>query len=312
MRFRIISASLAYGALFLLSFNAAHAAQLYLEPDVGRYGPTDTFVLNVRLDTEGECVNAAEVELTYPKNVLRAVDFGRGGSILSLWVHAPELDTDAGVVRFAGGIPGGYCGRVPGDPSLSNILGKVVFTVISAEARTADIAVTSASTVYLSDGLGTVLEPTVRGAKITIAPTSTGVPNPWISEVEDDTIPPDPFLVEVQSTRGVYGGKYYIVFSTIDKQSGMDHFEIFERDAWKTIESPYQLRDQFRVDDIKVRAIDKAGNERLGDFEKDSVPVRQFSLYDYLLLFGVVGVLLLLGWGIYVWQKRDTSPDNNL
>lgn len=284
---------------------SAHAAQLYLDPDQGKYGPGDTFILNVRLDTEDECINAADVLITYPSKTLRAVDFGRGRSILSLWVTEPVLDVEKGTVRFVGGIPGGYCGRVPGDPSLSNILGKVVFTVIAADQDKANINFSSESQVYLSDGLGTKADTKSRGATIALQKTAVGTPDPWLLEVGEDDIPPDPFAVEVQSTRGVYGGKYYIVFSTIDKQSGMDHFELFERGGWITIESPYQLRNQFILDDIQVRAIDKAGNERVGTYEKGSVPIRQFSFSDYLLLIAVVIIVLLLGGGVYFWQKRD-------
>src|SRR6185369_401021 len=120
---------------FLLSASpaSASAASLYLDPGSGTYGPGDTFILNVRLNNEGECINAANVVLTYPTASLRAADFSKGGSILSLWVIEPQIDTKAGTVTFAGGIPGGYCGRIAGDPSLTNVIGKVVFTVTKTE-----------------------------------------------------------------------------------------------------------------------------------------------------------------------------------
>src|ERR1043166_3587861 len=68
---------------------SASAASIYLDPDKGTYGPGDTFIVNVRLNTDGECINAANVELVYPAKSLRAVDFSKGGSIFSLWVTEP-------------------------------------------------------------------------------------------------------------------------------------------------------------------------------------------------------------------------------
>src|SRR5262245_52664189 len=94
-------------ALVLLAPFTASAATLYLDPDSGEYGPGDTFIARVRLLTD-ECVNAASIEVRYPREVLKAVDFSRGSSIFPIWVGEPTLDTAKGVVSFAGGIPGGY------------------------------------------------------------------------------------------------------------------------------------------------------------------------------------------------------------
>src|SRR3954469_243023 len=85
--------------LFALPASAS-AAALYLDPSSGSYGPGDTFIVNVRLNTDGSCINAANVVLTYPAESMRAVDFGKGGSIFSLWVTEPRLDTQKGTVSF--------------------------------------------------------------------------------------------------------------------------------------------------------------------------------------------------------------------
>src|SRR4051812_20788407 len=47
--------------LFFFSFFPfiANAATLYLDPSSGNYGPGDTFIVSVRLQTDSECVNAA-------------------------------------------------------------------------------------------------------------------------------------------------------------------------------------------------------------------------------------------------------------
>lgn len=298
-----------FSVIVLLLPTHAQAALLYLDSDGAEHGLGDTFIVSVRLDNEDECINAAHVEVVYPKDRLRAVDFSRGGSILNLWVEEPKIDTMQGTVSFSGGVPGGYCGRIQGDPALSNILGKVVFTVISADAPKADIDISIASRLYLNDGQGTKADVRTKGATFTLAPDALAPENPWIKEVEADDTPPDPFDVIVESTRGVFGGRYYIVFATEDKQSGMDHFEIYERSAWKTIKSPYNLRDQSLVA-IKVRAIDKAGNERLGDYTEGSAPerVRPFY-YDYLPFIVVIVVFLILAGATLYMRRLHGAPE---
>jgi hypothetical protein len=283
----------------------AAATTIYLDPATGSYGPGDTFVTSVRLETDGECLNAVHTDIVYPKESLKAVDFGRGDSILTLWIGDPRIDNEAGIVSFEGGVPGGYCGRIQGDPALSNVLGKVVFTVISADAKKATILPGSASRIYLNDGLGTAVRPQFTSAAITLLPNSTGAPNPWIEEVEQDSIPPDTFTVQVESTRGVFGGKYYAVFSTVDKQSGMDHFEIFERGGWKTISSPYALWDQTLRSGVQIKAVDKAGNERLGEYIEGSAPPRQYSIGDILLPLIAIAILLLAGLVKFLLYWRD-------
>lgn len=288
------------------------AATLYLDPSSGTYGPGDTFVVNVRLDTKSDgCVNAANIEVAYPKQTLRAADFSRGGSIFTLWISEPQFDLGEGKVIFSGGIPGGYCGRIPGDPAVSNILGKIVFTVISSTEKSAAIQFTPASVLYLNDGLGTKISPALTGSRITIVSTSTLGSNPWLVEVGADTVAPDPFTIQVESTRGVFGGRYYIVFSTVDKQSGLDHYEIYENGAWKKITTPYELRDQSLRGDIQVKAIDKAGNERLGAYTRGSAPPRQYSIEDFLFP-SIALIILVVGLSVHFYRRRKTSHDGDV
>jgi len=296
-------------ALLVFSPLTASAASIYLDPNTGTYGPGDTFEVDVRLNTDSsQCINAGHIEIDYPTAALRAVDFGRGDSIFTLWIADPHIDADKGTVDFSGGTPGGYCGRIPGDPSLSNILGKIIFTVMSSSTKSATVHLSSSSNLYANDGLGTVITPSMSDATITIAPHALSTSNPWLTEVSKDTIPPDPFDIQVESTRGVFGGRYYAVFSTVDKQSGLDHFEILEDGVWKNVVSPHELADQSLTGGVQIKAIDKAGNERLGTYVEGSAPRRIYSIEDFLLPVGALIILLILI-GIYlsVHRKRNAG-----
>jgi len=295
--------------LLILTPVSVSAASLYLDPDMGTYGPGDTFIVNVRLNTDGDCVNAANVVLNYPAGSMRAVDFGKGGSILTLWVIEPKIDTKAGTVTFAGGIPGGYCGRIQGDPSLTNTIGKVVFTVTNASAGSASIRISNASALYLNDGLGTKVTPEVTNATFKLSPEPTLSENPWLSEVGDDKVPPDPFDVIIESTRSVFGGKYYAVFSTVDKQSGLDHYEMVINGTWQRVTSPHVINDQTLQSGIEVRAIDKAGNIRLGTYIEGSAPPRETSPEDYAALLIILALLVVALVGhryLNKWKAKNT------
>jgi hypothetical protein len=287
---------------FLMMPFVTHAAFLYTEVPTGPYGPGDTFIASVRLDNEDACINAGHIEVSYPADLVKPVDFSKGDSLFTLWVGEPVFEK-SGTVVFEGGIPGGYCGRIEGDPSLSNVLGKIVFTVVGAERDVAELSVSPESALYLSDGLGTPTEVRTTGTQVALVPVALGAENPWLAEIEADTVPPDPFAVIVESTEGVFDGYYYAVFATVDKQSGLDHYELFERGVWKVVESPYKLRDQSLEGGVEVRAIDKAGNIQVATFDPLTVPERK-AKPSYLLYAAAVILLAAAGLGAAYLDKR--------
>ncbi len=270
-----------YALYLILHSTFAHATTLTLDPASGSFGPGDMFVVTARIDTDqNECINAATVNLVFPKNLVKVTAVSKGESLMSLWADEPLINNDNGEVSWSGGIPGGYCGRVLGDPGKTNILGKVVFTILStsevSQLGEAEIPLRygSSTQVLLNDGFGTIAPLTTKGATFTRVLRSSGVKNEWLDIVRADTLPPDPFTASIQRDDSTYAGKYFIVFSSIDKQSGVSHFEVMEDDPlrlgferegnvraeFKSATSPYLLRDQSLRSRIVVRAIDNAGN----------------------------------------------------
>src|SRR3989344_187928 len=143
------------------------AATLYLEPPQGQYQQWDTFIVDARIDTEGKCVNAVEANIKFPQDILEAVDFSQGGSILTLWLEKPEISQDKGEVSFIGGIPGGFCGVLPGDPGKSNLLGRIAFRAKISGER-ASLNFSENSKALLNDGYGTEAELSAKGANFVI------------------------------------------------------------------------------------------------------------------------------------------------
>lgn len=267
-----------------------HAASLYLDAGTTSLRQGDTIMLAVRLKVDeraSECVNTASVVLRYPSE-LEPIDTSVGESILNLWLSQPTIDTEDHIITFAGGITNGYCGRVEGDPKLTNKLAEISFrypytTEDVSEARQVAVNFIEDETlVLLNTDQGEPAELSLSGTFLTLeAGKNTEVANDeWLQRVSDDNLPPEKFSLTLVDSREVYGGKTYITFSTTDKQTGLSHYEIMEEPiskfgsfSWGETGQPwitapadtisYILKDQTLNSIIRVKAVDKAGNETL-------------------------------------------------
>lgn len=307
-------------AAMVLVPQTTEAARLYADrenqntPEVG-----DTFLVPIRIDPEDTCINAVELTLTYDPAILSAVDVTRGTSIFSLWVEAPEIDKETGRITLSGGIPGGYCGRVQGDPGLTNRIAEVVFTAIDETRGASSSIAIEAASVYAHDGLGTPVPTIVERLELTVAPDETpGVTNTWLALVSEDTVAPELFEIVLNSDPSVENGKYHIIFKSLDKQSGIDHYEVIETNPeqwgflswiakpahWVVAESPYILRDQKLRSTVQVKALDKAGNERVVTFRAPEDLQRGLTLADYIGLVLLVGVVVLVLLVLWVYLRR--------
>lgn len=297
--------------IFLVgSANSAAAATLYLDPNQKTINRGDSVTVAIRLDTdEGECINAIDGVLTYSENIV-PVDTSRGNSILSVWLEEPTIDKANRTITFAGGIPNGYCGRIVGDPRLTNTVLELVFSSPGLQISTtesgnvASIDFSEQSRALLNDGFGTDAPLQLFGSNITLNKNAgSEVVNDWADRVADDFIPPEEFSITLERSSNAFSNRYFVVFNTTDKQSGIDYYEIIEEPAedrglftwgavdapWVTAQSPYVLQDQSLNSTIRVRAYDKAGNEYVATLVPDEAQ-RTMSLQSKLLLAVIVGV----------------------
>lgn len=268
--------------------SAACAARLYLEPAEGEYHQGDTFIVNARIDIEQDCVNTVKADIGFSTDLMEAVDFSYGNSILTIVPEAPEIKEDAGIISFSGGMPGGFCGALPGDPGKSNLLGKIIFKVNAGSTGNAEVKFLNTSQVLLNDGLGTRADLATEGAVFTVLAGAVEAPQTeWQTELEKDTIPPEPFDIKINRDPAVFDGKYFITFNTTDKQTGVDHYEAKDgRGDWRRVQSPYVLEDQSLEGIIKVKAVDKAGNERIAQYGTE---IRTFLMW---ILIGLAATTL--------------------
>ncbi|MCA9366649.1 hypothetical protein KC887_00085 [Candidatus Kaiserbacteria bacterium] len=311
----------------LLIAPQAQASSLYLDPATATINPGDTIKVAVRLDTNeeaGECINAVDGVVNVSDN-LELLDVSIGSSIFSMWVEQPTINKASHQVTFAGGIPNGYCGRVEGDPRLSNVITELIVRAPlgnTASGTVGDISFAPESTVYLNDGFGTPASPQLYNSLVTITDTpGSEINDEWKLAVEEDTVPPAWFAILLSQNPA---GKYVVSFNSTDKQTGVDHYEVMEQPLeqfgtftwgranapWVTARSPYELKDQSLNSAIYVKAIDKAGNETISTLVPET-SMRTLSTNRLLsfVLWGVLAVLLVAG-GVVIFALRKHRRRN--
>lgn len=316
-----------------------------MDPADASFGPGDAYEVLIKLDTGANCINTVEANITFPQDKIKLVDFITGDSIINIWIDKPnsenmEAANQKGLIYLAGGIPGGFCGRIPGDPGYSNIIGKAVFQIpglaVGDGEPVAKLEFLDNSRVFINDGFGTQDKVVLKGAVLNISTAPAGTEKKWQSEINDDKTPPEQFIVELHRNEQMYDNKYYLIFYTTDKQTGVDRYEVIEEkpmlekniwqkiadkinnikqatSEWKVAQIPYVLEDQTLRSVIKVRAIDRAGNEQLVEFippETEIKNVSNDSQKRLNLILLIVTIIVALIIAILVSYKIFRNKEN--
>jgi|GEM_PF-507016 len=129
-----------------------------------------------------------------------------------------------------------------------------------------------------------------------------------------DTKAPKEFIPKIGQDPAVFEGKYFLSFSTTDEKSGIDYYEIFEQrqsligttteQDWKIAETPYLLQDQTLQSIILIKAVDKAGNERISEIIPAEKPVPWKTI-----ILGLI-VLVVIDWTIKRIRKNRKKNKN--
>lgn len=241
----------------------ALAAELNLTSQTQEFGIGQQFQVDLMLDTEGEIINAIEGEIAFPKDLLEIKEIRDGDSIINLWVERPSIKSTDRVV-FSGIIPTGFAGVL--SPYYEGERPGKIFSLIfisrSEGEGTVDL---KDGKVLLHDGLGTPANIKISNFQFLISKDVSG----FEFQVPEDFDPPEEFKPEIAQSPEMFEGKYFLVFATQDKGSGIERYEIQETrnkrqgKNWVEVESPYVLKDQNLKSYIYVKAIDKAGNEKI-------------------------------------------------
>jgi hypothetical protein len=268
--------------LLLLFSNTARAASLSFSSEQSDIKKDDTFIVDVRLSTQGEKINVAEGSLSFDKDYLQVLGITTGDSIFSLWTREPVFSNENGTIVFSGGVPNG----IQGD-------NKTIFKIVFLATQTGDAKVSflGDATFYLNDGQGTAIVPDrIQGIFNIAARGANEAPvNAWQSILGGDKLSPDNLEVNLVRDPSMFDNKFYINFSATDKGSGIKSFEVKEGSGnFIQTESPYVLKDQSLRSAVLVRVTDKAGNSKIIELQK---PFYFNWIFWIIVLVIIVGVV---------------------
>lgn len=280
--------------LLLIFPFVATASEIRLDASKVEIETGEQFIITVMMYAD-EPVNAIEGQLVFVPDTLEVKEIRDGNSSVNLWIEKPRLES-TDIIVFSGITPGGFNG-------VNNRLFSVVFE--AKQDGTAFIALEKVKALR-NDGLGTEESLTILDVRVVVKRGDSNTRR----EILEDTIPPEPFTPTITHDPSLFEDKWFIVFATQDKDSGISRYEAKEYrfkpfsfiSLWKVAESPYVLRDQAFKSHIVVQAIDNTGNTRVAYV----APMHPLAWYEYafywIIIIGMLcGVLLIVS---KIWKRK--------
>lgn len=267
--------------LFPVKSNAALVTFGY-ETDIIQVG--DILEVKIFLNTEGKQINAFKAAVKYSSNEFEFKKSSDANSAINFWVEEPGLVEDGNLV-FSGITPGGLNGR---DIEILTLEFEVIKEGVGS------INLENVNTL-LHDGLGTSVETKTIPLSLNILGQST-----FSSAVTRyiDTEPPEAFTPVIVRDPDVFDGKNFLVFSTEDKGSGVDFYEVKEGEfsSYEKATSPYEIKDQTLSKSIFVKAVDFEDNEYIAIiYPQSNSPWYQTQMAKTAILVLCIVILLFLG-----------------
>lgn len=155
------------GALFFFAgVNRVLAATLQLSANRTAFAIGDQFTVDVKVDSGGVGINAAQATIQVPKDVLQIVSADKGGSVFNFWITDPTISSDGSQASFVGGSTSGFSGK-----SL-----QIVHLVMKVKGSgSANISFTDGA-VTANDGSGTNVLSSMKGLTISSGPSTGTAP----------------------------------------------------------------------------------------------------------------------------------------
>lgn len=170
----------------LAAASRVSAADFKVFPSSGTFGTEKVFSVDLKINTFGEPINAAQVKLQFDPKVLEVKSVSKENSVFNFWLKEPAFSNDTGTIEFIGGTPSGISGS-----SLH-----VVSVIFSAKAVGASDLVFINASITASDGSGANVSGNATGASFNVSSSGGGVvPGATV------TSPPEPVPVPTQIKR---------------------------------------------------------------------------------------------------------------
>jgi len=260
-------------------FSISFATTTFFEGGSDNIQAGDIFESSFFIDTEGQDINALQGTITFSDKSLSLKEINDGNSIINFWIDRPVFKNNE--ISFSGIIPGGYSsgkGLIFTLVFQSLELGSGLIEVKDLKVLANDGSGTPVTRLINNDDVVQISERIIKDSNISSSTSSYPTSTLPVKEIEEkDVTPPEIFEPKIASDSTVFDGRYFLVFTTQDKEAGIDHYEVLEKktlnifshdyiiwqSGWVNAENMYVLKDQNTQSSITVKAIDKVGNERI-------------------------------------------------
>jgi len=141
-----------------------YAADFKVSPTGGTFGVGKTFSVELKINTFGESINAAQGKLQFNPDILEVRSISKVGSVFNFWLQEPAFSNETGTIEFIGGTPSGVSG---------SSLQAVSITFSAKALGTSDFVFINAS-ITASDGSGTNISGNAIGASFNVSSSGGG------------------------------------------------------------------------------------------------------------------------------------------
>ncbi len=270
--------------------------------DISEANIGDQVQVDFFMDTEDQEINAVEGKVSFPSALFEFEEVREGNSLVNFWVDKPALIEPCSSlcgVSFSGIIPGGY------NSKRGLLFSFVLKAIAEGEGRIGAQSLRA----LLNDGQGTEIPLTAGELTLRVSTNTSGI-NRRVALAQDSD-KPEFFDPLVSQDPNIFDGKYFLVFATQDKGSGIEGYFVYEsreykidssegsfvphKARWVTAQSPYLLEDQELHSYIFVKVTDKAGNERIVMLPPESPSDRYgFPKTQGTIVIGTIVSVLIL------------------
>jgi hypothetical protein len=279
----------------LLFFVPARAADFLFDYNTLELNQNNEMKINLFVKADNHRLNAISGKLEIPQNILikEIIDSSSG---INLWIEKPSLTNNE--ITFAGIVPGGFDGQI-----------NIFSLIIEGKHEGEGSLLLSDAEALINDGLGTADNVNYYPLTINVLPAGDEVIK--ITAIEDSE-PPEIIWFEIIKDKSLFNKKYTAIFLAEDKQSGIDYYEILEQrqynffgikychGKWQKAESPYLLNDQKLKSYITLKAVDKAGFQKMSDIK----PRFSIKWYENIVFWGIILITLICGVIFCIYVKR--------
>ncbi|MDP3956568.1 MAG: cohesin domain-containing protein [bacterium] len=286
----------AFFVFYVLLFAAVpvFASNLFLGSDTNQIVVGDEFMVSLLLNTE-DGINALEGRVVFPLELLEVKDISDGNSLVNFWVERPQGGSE---IVFSGITPGGWKGT-------EGMIFSITFKAIKEGNGNINLL---GARALLNDGAGTPSPLSTAGFELAISPR--GGETKKVFPVKKDQEPPETFKPEITADQNLFDGQWFLVFAAADKGLGMAHYEVRESRQrvfsflapWHNAESPFVLNDQELRSYVFIKAVDKAGNERIMELPPRQ-PLPWYENWGIMILIAVLLIAIFRVALLWLWKS---------